>query len=216
MTDVLDLPCAAVLFDVDGTLVDSTPLVEAAAHEWAAEYGIDPVRFLEGAHGRRTSDRIAEFLPPDRVRAATARLDELEASRSDGVAALPNAVGLLASLDGLPWAVVTSMDRGALLQRTGAAGVPLPRVVVTAEEVERGKPDPAGYLLAARRLGVDPARCVVVEDAPAGVRAGRAAGAAVLAVATSHPAAELAEADVVVPDLTAVTAVPGGLRVAVR
>ncbi|MFC4907835.1 HAD-IA family hydrolase [Actinomadura gamaensis] len=208
------LPCAAVLFDVDGTLVDSTPLVEWAGREWAAEYGIDPEEFMSGAHGRRTSDRVAEYLPADRVAAATARLDELEASRADGITALPDAVRLLASLDGLPWAVVTSMDLGQLRIRTEAAGVPLPPVVVTAERVEHGKPHPQGYLLAARELGVEPSACVVVEDAPAGIRAARAAGATVLAVTTSHDASELTEADVVVPDLTHVTAVPGGLSVA--
>ncbi|MFC5182235.1 HAD-IA family hydrolase [Actinomadura harenae] len=205
------LPCSAVLFDVDGTLVDSTPLVEAAAREWAAEYGLDAGEYLAGAHGRRTSDRIAEFLPAGRVAEATARLDALEASRTDGITALPDAVRLLTSLDALPWALVTSMDRGQLAIRTGVAGVPLPPVVVTAERVSHGKPDPQGYLLAARELGVEPSACVVVEDAPAGIRAGRAAGATVLAVATSHDASDLGEADLIVPDLTHVTATPAGL-----
>ncbi|MEV4258243.1 HAD-IA family hydrolase [Spirillospora sp. NPDC049652] len=208
------LPCSAVLFDVDGTLVDSTPLVEAAAREWAAEYGLDADEYLAGAHGRRTSDRIADFLPAERVREATARLDELEASRTGGITALPGAVRLLASLDDLPWALVTSMDTGQLKVRTGVADVPLPPVVVTAERVAEGKPDPQGYLLAARELGAEPSACVVVEDAPAGIRAGRAAGATVLAVATSHDASELGEAHWIVPDLTHVTATPGGLSLA--
>ncbi|WP_051466948.1 HAD-IA family hydrolase [Actinomadura oligospora] len=206
------LPCSAVLFDVDGTLVDSTPLVEAAAREWAAEYGLDAAEYLAGAHGRRTSDRIADFLPADRVPEATRRLDELEASRTDGITALPDAVRLLTSLGALPWALVTSMDVGQLKVRTGVAGVPLPPVVVSAERVTEGKPDPQGYLLAARELGVEPSACVVVEDAPAGIRAGRAAGATVVAVMTSHDASELAEADWIVPDLTHVTATSGGLR----
>ncbi|MCP2338388.1 HAD-IA family hydrolase [Actinomadura rupiterrae] len=205
------LPCSAVLFDVDGTLVDSTPLIERAAREWAAEYGLDADEFLSGAHGRRTSERVAEYLPADAVAEATARLDALEASRTDGISALPGAVRLLSSLDGLPWALVTSMDIGQLRVRTGVAGVPLPPVVVTAERVTRGKPDPQGYLLAARELGVDPADCVVIEDAPAGIRAGRAAGATVLAVATSHDASLLTEAHAVVPDLGQITAAPGGL-----
>ncbi|RFU39099.1 HAD family hydrolase [Actinomadura logoneensis] len=205
------LPCSAVLFDVDGTLVDSTPLVEAAAREWAAEYGVDADDYLAGAHGRRTSDRIAEFLPAERVAEATARLDALEASRTDGITALPDAVRLLDSLDGLPWALVTSMDLGQLRTRTGVAGVPLPPVVVTAERVRAGKPDPQGYLLAARELGADPSACVVVEDAPAGIRAGRAAGATVVAVTTSHDASELGEAHWIVPDLTHITATPAGL-----
>jgi sugar-phosphatase len=138
------LPCAAVLFDVDGTLVDSTPLVERAAREWAAEYGIDPEEFLADAHGRRTSDRVAEFLPPGLVAEATARLDALESTGTDGITALPGAVDLLAGLGGLPHAFVTSMDRAQLALRTGVAGVPLPPTVVTAEDVPAGKPDRPG------------------------------------------------------------------------
>lgn len=209
---MVTLPCAAVLFDVDGTLVDSTPLVERAAREWAAEYGIDADEFLSGAHGRRTSDRVADFLPPGRVRAATAHLDALEATGTGGITALPGAVDLLTAMDGLPWALVTSMDTCQLEVRTRVAGVPLPSVVVTAEDVTDGKPDPSGYLLAARRLDVSPSECVVVEDSPAGVAAGRAAGATVLAVTTSHDGAELTGADHLVPDLRRVVRAQGGLR----
>ncbi|MGC4955364.1 HAD-IA family hydrolase [Actinomadura citrea] len=211
----MTLPCAAVLFDVDGTLVDSTPLVERAGREWAAEYGIDPDAFMSGAHGRRTSDRVAEFLPPERVREATARLDALEATSTDGIIALPGALELLTDLGGLPHAFVTSMDRAQLKVRTGVAGVPSPPVVVTAEDVADGKPDPSGYLQAARRLGVDPSACVVVEDAPAGIAAGRAAGATVLALVTSHPEESLAAAHHVVQDLSRVRATPTGLRLTI-
>lgn len=212
----LTLPCPAVLFDVDGTLVDSTPLVERAARQWAPEYGIDAEEFLAGAHGRRTGDRIADFLPPERVRAATEHLDALEAEEVGCVVALPGARELLSSMGGLPWAVVTSMDAAQLRARTEAAGVPLPEVVVTASDVSVGKPDPAGYLRAARRLGADPRACVVIEDAPAGIAAGRAAGATVVAVTGSHDRAELTEADLIVPDLTPVVAVPEGLRITIR
>ncbi|GAA2578842.1 HAD-IA family hydrolase [Actinomadura fulvescens] len=207
------VPCAAVLFDTDGTLVDSTPLIERAARAWAGAYGIDPDEFLAGAHGRRTSDRIAEFLSPGEVRAATERLDGLEAEllAEGGVVALPGVPALLNSMNGLPWAIVTSMDTGQLRARTRVAGVPLPEVVVTADEVTRGKPDPEGYLLAAHRLGVRAGDCVVVEDAPAGIRAGKQAGATVIAVTTSHAPGELAEADLVIPDLAGVTATKTGL-----
>jgi mannitol-1-/sugar-/sorbitol-6-phosphatase len=208
------LPAAAVLLDVDGTLIDSTPVVERAAHRWAAEYGLDPVEFLADAHGRRTADRVAEFVPADQAKRATARLDELEAADTEGIVALPGVVELLAELDGaLPWALVTSMDRPLLAVRAPAAGLALPDVVITAEDVRRGKPDPEGYLLAARRLGVAVAGCVVIEDSPAGVRAGLAAGAAVVAVTTSHDAAALGEAQVVVPDLTKVRVTGAGIEV---
>ncbi|TDC71383.1 HAD family hydrolase [Actinomadura sp. GC306] len=208
------LPCAAVLFDVDGTLVDSTPLVERAAREWAGEYGIDPDEFLSDAHGRRTADRVADFLPPERVGEAAARLDALEATGTDGITALPGAVELLAGMNGLPCAFVTSMGRSQLELRTEAAGVPLPPVVVTADDVRNGKPDPSGYLQAAGHLGVDPARCVVIEDAPAGIAAGRASGATVLAVLTSHPPESLTAAHHTVDDLTRVKAAPGALHLA--
>lgn len=207
------LPAAAVLFDLDGTLIDSTPVVERAARRWAAEYGLDPEAFLADAHGRRTGDRVAEFLPAGQVRAAADRLDALELDDVEGIVALPGVRDLLADLDGLPWAVVTSMDRGLLGVRIPAAELALPDIVVTAEDVRNGKPDPEGYLLAARRLGVDPADCVVVEDAPAGVRAGRAAGATVIAVTTTHDASRLGEADLIVHDLNAVRRAPGGLEV---
>ncbi|QFG27536.1 HAD-IA family hydrolase [Actinomadura sp. WMMB 499] len=208
------MPCAAVLFDVDGTLIDSTPLVEHAARLWAPGYGIDAEEFLAGSHGRRTSDRVADFLPPDRVAEATARLDALEATGTDGITALPGALELLAGMDGLPWALVTSMDRAQLAARAAAARIPLPDVVITAEDVRRGKPDPDGYRRAARRLGADPAACVVVEDAPAGVAAGRAAGATVLAVTTSHPPETLGEAHHVIEGLTALVPGPDGLTLA--
>ncbi|WP_433478373.1 HAD-IA family hydrolase [Spirillospora sp. CA-142024] len=208
------LPCAAVLFDVDGTLVDSTPLIERAAREWAAEYGIDPDEFLADAHGRPTGDRVAEFLPADQVRDATARLDALENIGTDGITALPGAMDLLASMNGLPHAFVTSMDRAQLKTRTDVAGVSLPSVVVTADDVPNGKPDPTGYLQAARRLGVDPASCVIIEDAPAGIAAGRAAGATVVAVLTSHPPESVGAAHHAVRDLTRVTITTGGLRLA--
>jgi sugar-phosphatase len=212
----LTLPCPAVLFDVDGTLVDSTPLVERAAREWAVEYGVDADAYLAVAHGRRTSDSVADFLPPGRVREATERLDALEAANVSSVVAIPGARELLSAMDTLPWAVVTSMDPVQLAARAKAAGIPLPDVVVTALDVDAGKPDPAGYLLAARRLNVDPRACVIIEDAPAGVQAGRAAGATVIAVTTSHAHQALREADLIIPDLTAITPTPESLRIAIH
>ena len=209
----MNLPCAAVLFDVDGTLVDSTPLIEGAAREWAAEYGIDADEFLSDAHGRRTADRVADFLPPDQVPAAVAPLDALELVRTDGITALPGAVDLLGNLNGLPHAFVTSMDRAQLTLRTDVTGVPVPPVAVTAEDVPDGKPDPSGYLRAAQHLGVDPSACIVIEDAPAGIAAGRATGATVIAVLTSHPPESLTEAHHTVRNLTQVTATPTGLRI---
>jgi beta-phosphoglucomutase-like phosphatase (HAD superfamily) len=174
---------AAVLLDMDGTLVDSDAAVERAWTGWAAEHGVDPDAVLAIAHGSPSEMTVRRMLPDldDRaVARAVARLDSSEDDVSDVVAA-PGADALLAALErlALPWAVVTSADIRLARARLGAAGIPDPPLLVTLDDVRVGKPDPEGYLLAARRLGVDPARCLVVEDAEPGVAAGRAAGAVV-------------------------------------
>ncbi len=170
----------AVLLDMDGTLVDSDGAVERSWHAWGREFGVavEPAAL----HGR-PSEASVRALRPDldgaAAAAAAARQLELQYDDLSDVAATPGARELLALLDGrLPWAVVTSADRRLAAARLGAAGLVAP-VLVTVEDVRRGKPDPEGYLVAAGRLGVAPQRCLVVEDAPAGVAAGRAAGAAV-------------------------------------
>lgn len=181
----------AVLFDIDGTLVDSTGAVERTWRLWGEAHGIDPDEILAVSHGRRSEDTIAMFLPQDQVADATAELEELELADLDGVTALPATRELLTALPIERWAAVTSGSRRLMRTRLEAAGLPVPEVLVTADDVTEGKPHPQGYLRAAARLGFDPARCLVVEDAPAGVRAGLASGAAVLAVATSHSRTDL-------------------------
>jgi mannitol-1-/sugar-/sorbitol-6-phosphatase len=195
----------AVLFDIDGTLVDSTGAVERTWRTWAGRYGLDAEEILRVCHGRRTEDTVAAFLPSPARAAAVAELTALELADLDDVLALPGTRELLAGLPADRWAAVTSGPRPLMEARLAAAGLPRPGVLISAEAVAVGKPDPEGYLAAAAALGRDVRKCVVVEDAPAGIRAGRAAGAYVLAVATSHPAAELTEADAVVADLTACT-----------
>ncbi len=200
--------CAALLFDNDGTLVDSSGPIARAWALFINRYGADVDELRRVAHGRRDVDIVAHFLPePERDEAVqlvrTAELTDL-----DGLVPVPGALELTGSLDSLPWAVVTSATAPLLTTRLGAAGLGRPTVVVTAEDVSRGKPDPEGYRLAAKRLGVDPAWCVVVEDAPSGIAAARAAGCRVLAVTTTHRADELTGADWVVPDLRLVRAAP--------
>ncbi len=206
---------AAILFDIDGTLVDSTPAVERTWRTWAARHGVDAEAILLVSHGRRSEDTIADFLPEHEREAAVAELEVLEHADLDGVLALPGASSLLPLIPRDRWAAVTSGSRSLMRRRLAAAGLPTPSVLVAADDVSIGKPDPEGYLMAAAALGVDPAACLVVEDAPAGIAAGRAAGAWVLAVATSHPASALQEADAVVDDLThlSISAAPKGLRV---
>ncbi|MCJ7858153.1 HAD-IA family hydrolase [Corynebacterium kalidii] len=212
---------AAILFDIDGTLVDSTPAVNRAWRSWAARHGIDADAVLAVCHGRRSADTIAEFLPAEDVAAEAEELERVEAADVDGVVALPGAAELLAALPESAWAAVTSGSRALMRARLAAAGLPVPEVLVAAEDVTEGKPDPQGYRAAARRLGVDPADCLVLEDAPAGLGAGRAAGGRVLAVATSHPRAQLEAldgemaADAVLDGLTDLTVEVRGDRLAV-
>ncbi len=211
----------AVLFDMDGTLIDSTPSVTRSWRRWAHEEEVDPAR-LAGLHGIPAVS-IIELLLGDRSPAARAaaleRINAIELADVDGVVVLPGAAQALAALagPGARTAIATSSTRALAVARIAAAGLVAPEAVVTADDVERGKPDPAPYLLAARRLGADPARCLVVEDAPAGLVAGIAAGCATLAVATTHAVAALAEVgpDAVVHDLAAVRLVttPDGVRV---
>jgi mannitol-1-/sugar-/sorbitol-6-phosphatase len=193
----------AILFDIDGTLVDSTAAVIRTWTTWAAKHGIDADEILRVCHGRRTEDTLGMFLPAEQHATAIAELQQWELADLDEVRALPGTQSLLRRLPADRWAAVTSGSRELMRTRLTAAGLPIPDVLMSAEAVEAGKPDPEGYLKAAAALGRDIRRCLVVEDAPAGIQAGQAAGARVLAVATSHPASELTSADAVIPDLTA-------------
>jgi sugar-phosphatase len=174
---------AAVLFDMDGTLVDSDAAVERSWRAWAREYGVDEEQVLAVMPGHPAADTAARMRPdldaPAVEAAARAQL-EREYHDLDDVVAAPGALDLIAALDelGRPWAVVTSADARLAAARLGAAGITAP-VVVDRDAVAHGKPDPEGYLLAAARLGVDPADCLVVEDTATGAAAGRAAGATV-------------------------------------
>jgi mannitol-1-/sugar-/sorbitol-6-phosphatase len=195
-----------ILFDIDGTLVDSTATVERSWGIWADEYGVDYDEVLKVCHGRRTEDTVAQFVAADQLVEATARLLALqEAADVDGVVALPGAHRLLDALPRGHWAAVTSGPRSLMAARLAAAGLPDPKLLIGAEDVAEGKPNPESYLKAAAALGFEARECLVVEDAPAGVGAGRAAGAQVLAVTTTHRAEELTDADVVVTDLSSVS-----------
>lgn len=183
---MIEISCDAVLFDMDGTLVDSTAAVERMWRAWAQRGGLDPQPILAVAHGRRTSETMREIAPWLDIALETAWFDAQEELDTAGIVEVPGASALLAKVE--RWAVVTSAHRRLAEIRLGCAGLPIPQVLVCGDELARGKPDPEGYLKAAALLGVAPERCLVVEDAPAGVEAGRRAGMQVVALSTTHPA----------------------------
>lgn len=208
------VPCSAVLFDCDGVLVDSDASVVVAWSRWSRRYGLEPDVVVPLVHGRRAADTLAALLPADDVAEGRELIDALELEAATEVRAVPGAVDLTASLPPGTWAVVTSATRALATARLAAAGIVAPEVLITADDVERGKPHPEGYLGAARQLGVDPSRCVVLEDAGSGVVAARAAG--VGAVVGVGERALATDADPVVTDLRQLRAVPDGLAVAVH
>ena len=201
MTACIEFMVEAILFDIDGTLVDSTPAVERTWRAWARSRGFDAEKILASSHGRRTEDTLADFLPAHQIPQAARELLDLETADLEGVVALPGARELLTALPPRQWAAVTSGGCELMRRRLDVAGLPVPEVLISAEDVQAGKPDPEGYHLAAARLGANPHRCLVLEDAPAGVEAGRRAGGQVLAVATSHTPAQLAGRAQVIQDL---------------
>ncbi|AZM52203.1 phosphatase [Streptomyces sp. WAC 01529] len=196
----------ALLFDNDGTLISSLESVYRCWKRWAEEYGITAEEFARvELHGRPAAEIAADLLPPAEVAEAVARIEELEVSDvPGGVDLLPGTRELLASLPMDRWAVVTSATRVLAEARLAEVGI-RPGLLIAADDITRGKPDPEPFLLAAGKLGAAPARCVVFEDAPAGLQAGRAAGMITVALATTHDRAELS-ADFLVKDLSAVSA----------
>ena len=216
MTEIV---CRGILFDLDGVLVDSTPAVERVWHGWALEHGFDGEEVVRRAHGRPSLTTIRELLPNGDYEKENREVERREIADTDGVVPLPGALELLRALPENAWTIVTSCTRRLALVRIAAAGLPLPKLLVTSTDVTRGKPDPEPYLRGAEFLGLAARDCVVVEDAPAGIRAGKAAGSRVLALRTTSPDAELtvAGADWIVDDLSAVSVqTENGLRLTLR
>lgn len=199
----MELHCSAFLFDLDGVLVDSRAVVERVCHAWAARLGIDPAALLRVAHGRRTRDTVRIVAPHVDPEREVAWIDNEELLDTEGLIEVPGVRRFVTSLPARSWAVVTSCGRELARLRLTSVGLPVPDVLVTSEDVANGKPAPDGYRLGAKRLGVDPSTCVVFEDAPPGIAAGRAAGARVVALRTTHPDADFAAAEAVVSDFTA-------------
>lgn len=196
------LRCEAILFDLDGVLVDSHAVVKRTWHRWVERTGVDVPDIVRRAHGRRSIETVREVAPQLDADAEVRWLAEAELGDFDGVVALPGAATILEALGEGEWAVVTSGGRELARRRLMHANLPLPAVLIAAEDVAVGKPAPEGYLTAAARLGRSPSHCIVIEDTPAGIQAGRQSGARTVALTTTFPTTALAGADVIVNNLS--------------
>lgn len=195
--------CKAIIFDLDGVLVDSSAVVERHWQEWADKHGLDMAVLHPIMHGRRAIETMRMVAPHLDIETEAAEFAALEVAENDGLLPIEGAVSLLQSLPPGRWGVATSGTRAIALSRLRAGGLPEPDVLITADDVRRGKPAPDAYLMAAEGLGVAPHDCLVVEDAPAGVKAAISAGMRVIGLASSHAHSELNEADIVIDTLLA-------------
>jgi mannitol-1-/sugar-/sorbitol-6-phosphatase len=186
-TSVFNVPYRAFLFDMDGTILTSIAAAERVWTRWALRHEVDVASFLPTIHGARAIDTITRLgLPGVDAQAEAAWITHAEIEDVEGVAEVAGAAAFLRSLPAHQWAIVTSAPRTLALRRMAAAGIPEPAVMVTAEDVSIGKPDPSGYRLAAQRLGVGIDQCLVFEDATVGILAAQAAGAGLLIVTATH------------------------------
>lgn len=177
----------AFLFDMDGTVLNSIAAAERIWSAWAVRHGVNVETFLPTIHGVRAIDTITRLnLPGVDAEAQAAFITEAEIEDVEGIVEIPGAAAFLKSLPADRWAMVTSAPRDLALRRMAAAGIPEPAVMITAEDVTAGKPDPAGYRLAAKRLGLEPADCLIFEDATVGIQAAEAAGAPLMIITTTH------------------------------
>jgi sugar-phosphatase len=195
--------CRAIIFDLDGVLVDSTAYVEEQWRRWARAKGLEAEAFLRVCHGRRALETIRLAAPHLDAKAEVAAFQPDDAADGGSIRPIEGAARLLETLPLGTWAVATSGPRAAATERLQRAGMPLPSVLVCAEDVLHGKPSPDVYLLAAASLAVAPSDCIVIEDAPAGIEAARAAGMGVVALTTTHTAEGL-PADACTASLTGI------------
>jgi sugar-phosphatase len=193
--------CSAILFDLDGVLLDSTRAVERQWRDWAREQGIDGDKIVRVSHGVRAVEVIRAFAPHLDAEAEVRKLESGEADDHDGVAVMPGAIELLHAIPEGRWCVVTSRSRHSTYAVLQFAGIPTPKVIISADDVANGKPDPEPYLKGATALGIFPTECLVVEDALAGIRSAHAAGMKVVGLSGTHGTEKLGEADAVVSAL---------------
>jgi sugar-phosphatase len=202
--------CSAILFDLDGVLVDSTGSVDLHWRMWARERGIDEEKVVAIAHGVRAIEVIRTIAPHLDADVELRGLEKEEANDHHKLAAMPGAIELVRSIPDTLWCVVTSGSRYLATERLRLVGVPIPKVMITADDVVNGKPYPEPYLKGAKALGFEPQRCLVIEDAPAGIRAAHAAGMKVIGFASTYKPEQLAEADTVIRNFAQLSVVHEG------
>ncbi len=214
MSGTVEVATRGILFDMDGVLVSSIGSVNRCWRRWAAIYGVPGAEAYEVPHGQRAIDIVKDLRPDIDPKEGLRVIEDMEMADTADLIVLPGVKGLLASLPLDRWAIVTSATMRLLVGRLEAAGLPMPERIISGDMVERGKPDPEPYRRGAELLGLEAGECVVFEDAPAGVGAGKAAGCRVLGVLGTHAASELGEADWIVPSLLEMVVTPesGGLR----
>jgi sugar-phosphatase len=207
----------AILFDLDGVLVDSQHAVELVWQEWGRQRQRDPAPFIALAHGRRTSEILALVAPELDAKAEAAVLDRMEEECTDGLKPGPGALNLVRGIPLGRWGVVTSGHRHVATLRLTSVGIPIPPVLITGDQVKNGKPDPEPYREGIKAMGVAPTECVVIEDAAPGVASAKSAGIRVIGVRTPYNEGELAGADLVIDNLSnlSVEVLPGGLKLKV-
>src|SRR6478752_1790379 len=196
----------AILFDMDGVLMDSTPSVERVWRTWAAKHGLDPDRIAPLAHGRRSIETIRAVAPELDDEKENVIVEQMEIDDKDGVTALPGAAELLAHLPPDRFAIVTSATRPLAVARLGYAGIPVPRHMITADDVIHGKPSPEPFLKGAALLGFAAEDCLVFEDSPAGIASARSAAMKAIALQTTYPADQLQAANAIIGNLADVKA----------
>jgi mannitol-1-/sugar-/sorbitol-6-phosphatase len=198
---MLTFSCSAMLLDLDGVLCDSTRAVDREWREWAKRKGVDGDAIMAIAHGVRTVEVIRRVAPHLDAEAEAEAIENHEAGDHREVVVMPGAVELVRSIPEGRWGVVTSGSRPLAENRLRHCGLPVPKVLVTSDDVVNGKPHPEPYLKGAEWLGVKPLDCVVIEDAPAGIQSARAGGMKVIGLASTYPAAKLHDTDAVVNGL---------------
>jgi mannitol-1-/sugar-/sorbitol-6-phosphatase len=196
------MQCKGVLFDLDGVLIDSTPCVTRVWRDWAKEHNLDPDHVVHVAHGRRSIETIELVAPQLDAEAENIEVERRELADTEGLTVFPGAQELLRSLPVGRWTIVTSGTRPLATLRLQVAGLPVPERMVTADDVTQGKPNPEPYLKGAEKLGFKPEDCVVIEDAPSGLKAAKAAGCRSFGVPTTYAREELGDATVILDSIS--------------